>query len=157
RALRLPEEESLPAHLRRRGLLGIELPEHVELRRRREVQDLLELRHVVDLAAPLEDVDALLRGDHGVAVEVGRALLELREVLDRLQRALGPEQALDVDAAQGRRLDPVTKFLRTDVADQVRRAIGAAVLMTIEAGHAEARVLTSAIRRQVELLLRERR
>ncbi len=30
--------------------------------------------HEVDLAPPLEDVDALLGGDHGVAVEVGGAL-----------------------------------------------------------------------------------
>ena len=63
-----------------------------------------------------------LVGDHRVAVEVRRALLELREVLDALQRALRAEEALDVDAAQRRRVDAVAELLRADVADQVRRA-----------------------------------
>ena len=73
-----------------RRLRRIELAEDVELGRGREVQQLLELGHEVDLAAALEDVDALLRGDHGVAVEVGGALLELGEVLDRLQARCEP-------------------------------------------------------------------
>ena len=60
--------------------------------------------------------------DHRVAVEVGGALLELGEVLDRLQRALRAEEALDVHAAQRGRVDAVAELLRADVADQVRRA-----------------------------------
>ena len=64
------------------ALRGSSLPIDVELRRRREVEQLLELGHEVDLAAALEDVDALLGGDDRVAVEVGGPLLELGEVLD---------------------------------------------------------------------------
>jgi len=52
---------------------------------------------------------------------------------------------LEVHTAQRRGLDPVAKLLGPDVADQVCRAIGAAILMTVEAGHAEARVLAAAI------------
>src|SRR5207237_920437 len=62
-----------------------------------------------------------------------------------------------VHTAQGRRLDPMAKLLRTNVADQVSRPVGTAVLMTVEARNAEARTLAATIRRQVELLLGERR
>ena len=61
-------------------------------------------------------------GDDRVAVEVGRALLELGEVLDALQRPLRAEQPLDVHAAQAGRVDAVAELLRADVADQVRGA-----------------------------------
>jgi len=56
----------------------------------------------VDLAATLEDVHALLGGDDWIAVEVGSPLLELGEVLDRLERALGAEEPLDVNAPEAR-------------------------------------------------------
>jgi hypothetical protein len=36
----------------------------------------------VNLAAALQDIDALLGGDDRVAVEIGGALLELGEILD---------------------------------------------------------------------------
>src|SRR5438105_1225099 len=111
----------------------------------------------MNLAPALQDVDTLFRGDHRVAIEVGRPLLELGEVLDRLQRPLGPEDPLDVHAAQGRRLDPVAKLLRANVSDQVCRAVGAAVLMTVEARDSEARPFAAAVGGQVELLLGERR
>src|SRR5258708_39181589 len=51
----------------------------------------------------------------------------------------------------------MAKLLGTNVADQVSRAVGTAVLMTVEARDAEARTLAAAVRRQVELLLGERR
>src|SRR5205085_9121283 len=51
----------------------------------------------------------------------------------------------------------MAKLLRTNVADQVSRPVGTAVLMTVEARNAEARTLAATIRRQVELLLGERR
>jgi len=35
-----------------------------------------------------------------IAVEIGAALLELGEILDRLERPLRAEQALDIDSAQ---------------------------------------------------------
>ena len=122
-ALGLAEEHASGRAARLRvALLRIELAEDVQLRGRREVEQLLELGHEVDLAAALEDVDALLRGDHRIAVEVGGPLLELGEVLDALQRPLRAEQPLDVHAAQRRRVEPVAELLRADVADQVRGA-----------------------------------
>jgi hypothetical protein len=42
---------------------------------------------------------------------MGRALLEFGEVLDRLQGALRAEEALDVHAAQRRRVDTVPELL----------------------------------------------
>ena len=56
----LPKKSSSPRSSLSLALRGIELAEDVELRRRREVEQLLELGHEVDLAAALEDVDALL-------------------------------------------------------------------------------------------------
>jgi hypothetical protein len=52
-------------------------------------------------------IDALLGGDHVVTVEISAALLELSEVLDALQRALRPEESLDVDASERRGVDPI--------------------------------------------------
>ena len=75
----------------------------------------------------------------------------------RLQRPLRAEQPLDVDAAQRRRVDAVAELLRADVADQVRRAVGVAVGVAVEAGHAAAGLDAAAVVGRVELLLRERR
>ena len=111
-ALGLAEEQLLAAQLALAGLGGIELAEHVELGRRREVEQVLELGHEVHLAAALEDVDALALRLHRVAVEVGGALLELGEVLDGLHRALRAEETLDVHAAQRRRVDAVPVLVR---------------------------------------------
>lgn len=43
----------------------------LELRRRRKVEERLELGHCMDLTTALEDVDAFLGSDDRVAVEVG--------------------------------------------------------------------------------------
>ena len=96
---------------------------------------------------------------HGVAVEVGGPLLELGEVLDRLQRPLRAEQPLDVHAAQARRVDAAAMALRPNVADQMRRPGRVAVDVAVEAGHADhaGGVLGLAVGRGVELLLRELR
>ena len=109
------------------------------------------------LAAALEDVHALLLRLDRIAVEVGGALLELGEVLDALHRALRAEQALDVHAAQRRRVDPVAVLVRADVADRVGRRIGVAVGVAVEARDALVRGERAAIVRGVELRLRERR
>ena len=122
-AVRLAEEQLLPAQL---GVgsrsSGSSLPSSAELGRRREVEDLLELGHVLHLRAAVERVDALLGGQHRIAVEVGGALLELGEVFDARQRALRAEELLDVHAAQRGRVDAVAELLRADVADQVGAA-----------------------------------
>ena len=153
----MPKNSAWPRSSLSRRLRRIELAEHVELRRRREVEQRLELGHEVHLAAALEDVDALLWRLHRVAVEVGGALLELGEVLDGLQRPLRAEQPLDVHAAQRRRVDAVAVLVRADVADRVRRGVGVAVGVAVEAGHALVGLERAAVVGGVELLLRERR
>src|SRR5665213_267102 len=91
RALRFAEKQLLPSELGFGGLLWIEFAKNVQLRRRWKVEQLLDLRHRLHLAAAVKNVDALLGGDDRVAIEVGGALLEFREVLDALQRPLRAE------------------------------------------------------------------
>src|SRR5262249_59665551 len=86
--------------------------------RRGKIEQLLHLGHEVDLAAALQRVDALGGRRYRITVEVGAALLELREVFDRLERALRAEEALDVHAAQARRVDPAAMRLRPDAPAQ---------------------------------------
>jgi hypothetical protein len=43
-----------------------------------------EFGHEVDLAAPLQNVDAFLGCNHRITIKVGGALLELGEVFDGL-------------------------------------------------------------------------
>src|SRR4029450_12315337 len=152
RAVRLAEEKLLAAQLGLGRQRRIELAVDAELRCGREVEDLLNFGHEMHLAAALEDVDALLGRDHGIAVEVGCALLELREVLDRLERALRAEEALDVHAAQGDRVDAVAELLRADVADQVKGRVRVTVGVAIEARDATAWTIRAAIPGVVEPL-----
>ena len=99
-----------------------QLAEDVELRRRRAVEQLLELRHVVDLAAALEDVDALLGRDDGVAVEVGGALLELGEVLTVFSARWDPNSCT-FTLPQLRRLDAVAELLPRERRQQEAQAL----------------------------------
>jgi hypothetical protein len=69
-----------------------------------------------------------LGGDDRIAVEIGCALLEFGEILDRFQGALRAEQPLDVHAAERRRNDPMAIGLRTDIADLMRRAVFAPLM-----------------------------
>ena len=83
--------------LGRSCLCGVDLSEDVQLRCRREVQQLLEFSHRIDLMAAVQDVDTLLGGDYVIAVEIRPTLLKFGEVLDGLQRAQRAEKPLDVD------------------------------------------------------------
>src|SRR5438132_13900258 len=104
RALGLPNEQGLAATFLFGGLRGIELAVNVEFWSRWKVEQFLKLCHEVNLASPLENVHTLLCGDHRVAIKVGPALLEFREVLYGFQRALRSKQTLDIHAAQRHRL-----------------------------------------------------
>jgi hypothetical protein len=138
-------------------LRGIEPAERIQLRRRREVHDVLHLRHHRDLVRAVRQVRALARRADVVAVEVRRALLEFGEVLDRAQRALGAVDLLVEHAAQARRVEAEARRLRAHVGREVERCVGVEVGVAVEAGHAQARSATLAVLRLVELLLRERR
>jgi len=78
--------EALAFLLRRR--VRNEAAKPVQLRRRRKVEHVLHPGHHGDLTGPVRKVHALLGRRHLVAVEVGRALLELGEVLHGPQRPL---------------------------------------------------------------------
>ena len=62
---------------------------------------------------------ALLHGVDRIAVEVGGALLELGEVLDRPQAPLRAVDLLVEHAAQARRVEPEAALLRADVGVEV--------------------------------------
>ena len=153
----LPKKISWPRNSAGLAFAGIELAEDVELRCRREAQLLLEFRHQVDLVQSIEGIHALLGGDHVVAVEICAGLLELGEVLDRLQGALRAEQPLDLHAAKRRGDDAMAGFLRPGIGRKVGCLVGMAVRVAIETGRTAARLLRAAILGLVVLLLRKRR
>src|SRR5690606_25816100 len=134
----------------------VQLAEDIQLRCGREVQQLLDLGHVMHLVSALEDVDAFLESDDWVAIKVSRALFELGEILNRLEGSLTAEQPLYVYAAQGGRIDPATELLRPDIAHQMEGRICVAVSVAIETRDAEAWLFAAAIVRGVKLLLRKR-
>ena len=106
---------------------------------------------------PVGQVHALARGADVVAVEVGGALLELGEVLDRAQRALRAVDLLVEHAAQAGRVEPEARRLRPHVGRQMEGGVGVEVRVAVEAGDAQARLGDLAVLGLVELLLRERR
>src|SRR5713101_4922456 len=126
-ALALTEEDRLSTHFGWRRLGGIKLAKQVKLGRGREIQHLLEVGHEVDLAAALERVHALLRSGHDVAVEIGRALLELGEILDRLQGTLRTEEPLNVYAAERHCADAMAEPLRAGIGGEVCGAVLVAI------------------------------
>ena len=108
--------------------------------------------------AALENVDAFfLRRDHIVTVEIGAALLEFGEILDRFERALRAKQPLNEHASQSGDGDAMAGLRRTSIGRKMRRPVGMTVRVAIEAGHAPARLLRAMILGLVELLLRKRR
>jgi len=86
RALALAEEDFLSPHL---GCVACrnELAKNVKLGRRGK-SSISWKSHEVHLASALERIHTFLRGDHSIAVEIRRALLEFGEILDRLQGTL---------------------------------------------------------------------
>src|ERR1700738_295014 len=89
--LSLAEENFLPVQFLRRCFFRIELSEHIEFGRRRKIKYLLKFRHVVNLATAFQDIDPFFGGDDRVSVEVGRALLKFRKILNSFQGALRTE------------------------------------------------------------------
>ena len=63
-------------------------------------------------------------------------MLKFGEVFHGFQRALGAEEALDVDAPQRGRIDAMAVLVRADIADRVRGRIRVAIGMAVKAGHA---------------------
>jgi hypothetical protein len=51
------------------------------------------------LTGALQNIDSFLGCDHRVAIEIGRPLFKLSEILNALQRPLRAEQALNIHTA----------------------------------------------------------
>jgi hypothetical protein len=154
--LALPKKSSWPRSSAGVARRGSSLPSIPSFGGRWEVEQFLELGHEGDLRGPVEVVHPLLGGDHVIPVEVGPALLELGEALDAPQRPLRAEEALDTDAPQHWRVDPVAVRLGADVRGQVRRPVRVAVGVAVEAGDPPGRPGGASVLGRVELLLRER-
>ena len=73
-----------------------------------------------------------------VAVEVGGPLLELREVLNRAQRALRTVDLLVEHAAQAHRVEPEAIRLRPDIRRQMEGRIGVEIGVAVETSDAQA-------------------
>src|SRR5258708_36365674 len=110
----------------------------------------------MNLAAALQDVDALLCGDYRVTVEIRGALLKLSEIFNGLESTLGAADTLDVHAPESRCLNAVAELLRPNITYHMRRAIRAAIGMAVEAGHAQPRLFGAAGFGRIELLLWKR-
>src|SRR5258708_8707398 len=93
----LAEEKVFAARLGFGSFRPIEPAKNVQFRRRRKIQNLLKLRHVMHLRTAVKNVQALLGGEDRVAVEVGGALLELSEIFYRLECSLRTHQPLNVN------------------------------------------------------------
>jgi hypothetical protein len=91
-----------------------------------------------------------------IAIEIGRALFELGEVLDRAQRSLRPVYLLVEHSPQRGAVQPETRGLWPHVGSQMERGIRMKILVAVEAGHAVALLEHLAIFGLVELLLRKR-
>src|SRR3954468_14938004 len=102
----LAHEDLLAGKLLLAGLGRIEPAEWIELRRGREIDDVLHLCHHRDVIDTVGPIDALALSADVVAVEIGGALLELREILDRTQRPLRAVNLLVEDTAQAHRIKP---------------------------------------------------
>ena len=63
------------------------------MRRRRKIYDALHLTHVSNLQT-IDHVDALFHGANRIAVEIGRALLKFRKVLQGSYRSFRPVDLL---------------------------------------------------------------
>ena len=117
----------------------------------------LKFRHEVNLTPPFQNIHALLGCYHWVSIEIGGTLLKFSKVFNTLEGSLRPEQPLNVHTPQRRRIQAVTEFLRSDVADQVRPCISVTVHVAVKTGDPSAGTLGTAVVRLVELLLREGR
>ena len=158
----LPKKRSWPRISGESGreLRGVELAEEVQARGRREVEQVLDLRHEVDLAAALQGIDPLGRSRDLVAVEVGGPLLELGEVLDRSSAPVASRTAAGCSRRAGscvsmrRRCDcgrmSPTRWVAADVWPLTWQSKQATPCMPSGA-------LGLAVGRGVELLLRELR
>ena len=156
RATRFAEEQCLAPQFLRTRLGRVQHSEHIQLRSRWEVEQLLNLRHKMNLTPTVENIHPLLGRNNRISIKIRSPLLKLREVLDRFERSLRSKETLNVHSPKARGLDAMSKLLWTSVASQVSSRIRMPIDVTFEAGYAETRLQAAPVCGPVELLLRER-
>ena len=110
----------------------------------------------MNLAAAFQQVNALLGGGRVIAVEIRGPLFEFREIFDRSSLPV----SIQTIAECSRRAATARQFAMRNSCGRMSptkmgRRIGMAVDVTVEASDTAARSLGAAVRRLVELLLRE--
>src|SRR5437764_1669883 len=129
--LRFAKEKFLPANLAFIRFGRVEAgSRRVQFRRGRKVEHILHLRHVTDLHA-IDNVRTFLEGVNLIAVEVGRALLELGEVFDGTQTALRAMHLLIEKSAQTDGVEPHSPLLWPIIGIQVELSCSVAIHMAI--------------------------
>src|SRR4051794_6322855 len=89
RAFAFAEEDIFSPSFSRRGFRAVETSCHwIQLRRWREIEHVLGLRHMTDPDA-VQDVCPFFEGANRIAIEVCGALLKLGEVFYRTKATLG--------------------------------------------------------------------
>lgn len=156
-ALPLSHEDFLTGELLPGSFRGIEVTKRVKLGRGRKIDNVLHLRHHRHLVVAVEQVDALALRARLVAVEIGGALLELGEILDRTQGTLGAVDLLIEQTSQTGGIDPKAIGLRPDIGREVKRRVGVKIGVTIKTSHTATRLGAFAIFGLIEFLLRKRR
>jgi hypothetical protein len=157
RALTLAHEHFLARQLFLGRQGRIKPAQWVELGGWRKVDHVLHLRHHRQLIGSVGQMDALARGADVIAVEVGGPLLELGEVLDRAQRALGAVNLLVEHAAQAGGVEPETGRLRPHLGGLMEGTVAVEVGVAVQACHAQMLLGALAVLGLIEFLLRERR
>ena len=153
RALTFAEEDLFATQLAFGRSLANEMAGgRIQFRCRWKVEHVLHLRHVTHLNA-IENVDAFLDRVNLITIEVRRALLELREVLDRAQASLRAVDLLILQAAQADGVDPEPAFLRTNIRSEVELSRCVAVDVAIQAGYSKAGFGRLAVVSWIELFL----
>src|SRR3954453_1673005 len=155
RAAALVKEDLLAANL---GLTrpGPVKPARVgmKLRRGREIEHVLHLRHVADLDT-VDDVHTFFCRVHFISVEISGPLLEFREILNRAQAAFGAMDLLIENTAEASGIQTEAPLLRPHVRCEVELPGGVSIDVTIEAGHAQAGIAGLPVVGRIELFLRE--
>src|SRR5208337_2752921 len=107
----LAVKQRLSAEFAGASLRAVEFAVDVEFGSGREIQDLHEFRHSMDLGTPFQDVNPFLGGHGDVAVEIGGTLFEFGKVLHGFKGPLRTEESLDIHSPEGGCLNAMPELL----------------------------------------------
>ena len=114
---------------------GVQAAGRRELGGRRDIEHVLQLRHMGYLD-PWENGEALLHGVDRVAIEVGGPEFEFGEILHRPYTALRAMDLLVEEATQASGIEPHAPLLGPVIRVQMELARGMPIHMAVETGYA---------------------